>query len=183
MRVAIELDPLSAPVYCFLARTYLWARRYQDALAHLQKTVVRFPNFTLGHERLAHLYTYLDRFDDAINEETKARVLIGEDSRDALGQEDALRVALAARGPRGYWTELLNVSQATARVPEAYTTNYGVAVIYARLGEKDKALEALERAYAERQIAMTEIAVEPALDPLRSDERFRSLLQRLGLAQ
>jgi len=183
MRVALELDPLSASVDSFLGRTYLWARRYPDALAQLQKSVRQFPNFAVGHERLAHLYTYIGRFDDAISEETKARVLVGEDSRDALKQEDALRAALAAHGPRGYWAELLTVPQINAKAPEAYSSSYGFALLYARLGEKDKALELLERAYAERQIAMTEIAVEPAFDPLRSDQHFRSLLRRVGLAQ
>jgi adenylate cyclase len=183
MRVALELDPLSASVDSFLGRTYLWARRYPDALSQLQKSVQQFPNFAVGHERLAHLYTYIGKYDEAINEETKARVLIGEDPRDTLKQEDALRAALSARGPRGYWAELLTVPQINDKVPEGYYSSYGIALLYARLGEKDKALESLEHAYAERQIAMTEIAVEPAFDPLRSDDRFRSLLHRVGLAQ
>ena len=183
MRVALELDPLSASVDSFLGRTYLWARRYPDALSQLQKSVQQFPNFAVGHERLAHLYTYIGKFDEAIKEETKARVLIGEDPRDTLNQEDALRAALSARGPRGYWAELLTVPQINDKVPEGYYSSYGIALLYARLGEKDKALESLEHAYAERQIAMTEIAVETAFDPLRSDDRFRNLLHRVGLAQ
>jgi TolB-like protein/Tfp pilus assembly protein PilF len=183
MRVALELDPLSASVDSFLGRTYLWARRYPDALSQLQKSTQRFPNFALGHERLAHVYTYLGRFDEAINEETKARLLTGEDPRDALRQEDALRAALAARGPHGYWEELLKAPQINTKVPEAYFTSYGIAVLYARLGEKDKALDSLERAYAERQLQLTELPNEPAFDLLRSDERFRSLLKRVGLTQ
>jgi hypothetical protein len=112
------------------------------------------------------------------------RLLTGEDPSEALRREDALRAALAARGPSGYWAELLTTAQIDNKVPEAYSsTSYGIAVIYARLGEKDKALESLERAYAERQIAMTELSNEPAFDPLRSDERFRNLLHRIGLAQ
>lgn len=67
--------------------------------------------------------------------------------------------------------------------PEGYGTSYGMAILYARLGENDKALESLERAYTERQLPMTEIGVEPALDRLRTDVRFRSLLQRVGLTQ
>ena len=182
MKTAIELDPLSAPVDSFLARTYLWARRYQDALAHLQKSVQRFPNFALDHERLAHLYTYIGNFDDAITEETKARLLSGDDPREALRQEDALRKALAARGPRGYWERVLDASRTSANVPEAYATSYGVAVLYARLGENNKALGSLERAYAERQLAMTEIAVEPAFDTLRSEARFQRLMHLVGVA-
>lgn len=183
MKIAIRLDPLSAPVDSFLGRTYLWARRYDDALAHLEKSVQRFPNFALAHVRLAHLYTYIDRFDDAIAEETKARLLSGQDARDAIKQEDALRSALAARGQRGYWEKVLEFSQSGANAPEAYTSSYGIAILYARLGDNDKALESLEHAYAEHQLAMTEIGIEPALDPLRADIRFHGLLSRVGLTQ
>jgi TolB-like protein/DNA-binding winged helix-turn-helix (wHTH) protein len=181
MKIAIRLDPLSAPVDSFLGRTYLWARRYNDALAHLQNSVQRFPNFALGHVRLSHLYTYIDRFDDAIAEETKARLLSGQDAHDAIKLEDGLRSALASRGKRGYWEKVLEFSQMGGNAPEAYNTSYGMAILYARLGENDKALESLERAYTEHQVAMSEIAIEPAFDPLRSDDRFRGLLSRVGL--
>jgi tetratricopeptide (TPR) repeat protein len=136
--------------------------------------------------RLAHLYTYMGRFDEAIAEGTKARILSGQDARAALTQEDALRAALAARGPRGYWEKTLefsqaNVSQTAALAPEGYNSSYGIAILYAQIGEADKALESLEQAYRERQLPMTEIGVEPALDPLRTDVRFQALLRRVGL--
>jgi TolB-like protein/DNA-binding winged helix-turn-helix (wHTH) protein len=183
MKIAIRLDPLSAPVDSFLGRTYLWARRYNDALAHLQKSVQRFPNFALAHMRLAHLYTYIDRFNDAIAEDTKARLLSGQDARDAIKQEDALRSTLAARGQRGYWEKVLEFSQSGGNTLEAYTSSYGIAILYTRLGDNDKALESLEQAYTERYPAMAEIGIEPALDPLRADIRFHGLLSRVGLTQ
>jgi TolB-like protein/DNA-binding winged helix-turn-helix (wHTH) protein/Tfp pilus assembly protein PilF len=186
MKNAIRLDPLSPPIDSFLGRTYLWARRYEDALAQWQKCIQRFPNFPINHVRLAHLYTYIGRFEDAIAEETKARILSGQDARAALNQEDALRAALAAGGQRGYWEKTLefsqaSVNQASAPSPEGYNTSYGMAILYARLGQRDKALESLEQAYRERQLPMTEIGVEPALDSLRTDVRFQSLLRRVGL--
>ena len=53
-------------------------------------------------------------------------------------------------------------------------------MLYARLGEKEKALDALERAYAERSRALAYIAVEPQLDPLRSDPRFQAMAARIA---
>jgi TolB-like protein/DNA-binding winged helix-turn-helix (wHTH) protein/Tfp pilus assembly protein PilF len=187
MNTAVRLDPLSAPVDSFVGRTYLWARRYDEALARMQEAARRYPNFPLNHVRLAHLYPYLRRFDEAIAEETKARLLSGQDPREALHVEDALRTAFAARGPRGYWEKILELSEPGANrpgvtAPEAYSTTYGMAMLYARLGDTDKSIESLERAYIERQLAMTEIGVEPALDSLRSDGRFTNLLRRVGLS-
>ena len=183
MKAAVELDPLSLPTQSFLGRTYLWARRYDEALAQFQTVNRLDPNFAINHERLAHLYTYTGKFGDAIDEETKARMLAGEDPKAALAKADALRAALAARGPRGYWEKILQLSGMKDNPAEAYVTSYGLAIVYSRLGEKDKALDCLEQAYAERQLAMTEIGVEPAFDPLRAEPRFAALLRRVGLSR
>jgi TolB-like protein/DNA-binding winged helix-turn-helix (wHTH) protein/Tfp pilus assembly protein PilF len=187
INIAARLDPLSAPVDSFAGRTYLWARRYDDALARMQQAARRHPNFPLNHVRLAHLYPYLGRFDDAIAEETKARLLSGQNARDAVQAEDALRAALAARGPRGYWEKILELAQAGfnqtgVTAPEGYSTSYGIAMLYARLGDTDQSIESLELAYNERQLALTEIGIEPALDSLRSNGRFKGLLRRVNLS-
>jgi TolB-like protein/DNA-binding winged helix-turn-helix (wHTH) protein/Tfp pilus assembly protein PilF len=183
MKIAIRLDPLSAPVDSFLGRTYLWARRYSDALTQLQNSVQRFPRFALNHVRLAHLYTYMNQFDDAIAEEMRAWLLSGVDASDALNRSDTLRLALASNGPHGYWEKVLEFARTNVDAPEAYSNSYGTAILYVRLGETDRAIESLELAFTQRQLAMTEIAVEPAFDSLRSDARFVSLMRRVGVAK
>ncbi|WP_425387789.1 hypothetical protein [Edaphobacter aggregans] len=42
-------------------------------------------------------------------------------------------------------------------------------------------METLEKAYKERQLHMTEIAIEPTFDTLRSEPRFQTLLHQVGL--
>jgi TolB-like protein/DNA-binding winged helix-turn-helix (wHTH) protein/cytochrome c-type biogenesis protein CcmH/NrfG len=181
MKTAAELDPYSPPIQSFLGRTYVWARRYDKALAQYQKANVLDPSFAVGHERLAHLYTYVGRFNDAIAEESTARTLSGEDPEVVRSREDALRKAFAADGAPGYWRTLLATAATGPNPPEAYDDSYGFAIIYARLGEKEKAIASLESAHSERKIAMSEIGVEPAFDALRSDPRFRLLLHQVGL--
>jgi tetratricopeptide (TPR) repeat protein len=183
MKIAIRLDPLSAPVDSFMGRTYLWARRYSDALAHLQQSVKRFPNFALNHVRLAHLYTYINQFDDAIAEETKAWLLSGLNAREALNRADELRSALASKGQHGYWEKVLEFSQAEMNAPEAYNNSYGTAILYTRLGKNDRAIELLELALTQRPLSMTEIAIEPAFDPLKSNARFLSVLRQVGVTE
>jgi tetratricopeptide (TPR) repeat protein len=102
MKNAIALDPFSPRIQSFLGRTYIWARRYDDALAQFQKTTEMFPSFAIDHQRLAHLYTYRGEFDEAIAEETRARILAGQDPRSVLKLEDSLRKAFKSHGPRGY---------------------------------------------------------------------------------
>jgi len=183
MKTAVAMDPLSLPTQSFLGRTYQWARRYDEALAQFQKTNRLDANFAINHERLAHLFTYTGKFGDAIDAETKARMLAGEDPKSALAKAEELRAALVARGPRGYWETVLELSSAKENPPEAYVGSYGLAIVYTRLGEKEKALDCLEQAYAERQLAMTEIGMESAFDTLRSEPRFAALLRRVGLSR
>jgi len=181
MKQAIALDPFSPRIQSFLARTYIWARRYDDALSQLQKTTAMFPSFAIEHERLAHLYTYRGEYAKAITEETRTRVLAGEDPHKVLELEASMRNALAAKGPQGYWEKLLELSSRPDNPPEAYTTTSGLAIIYVRLGDKERALQALEQGYKERQLHMTEVGIEPAFDPLRSESRFQNLLHQIGL--
>jgi hypothetical protein len=51
-------------------------------------------------------------------------------------------------------------------------------VIYAGLGEKDKAFEWLEKGFEDRTLRA--IKVEPTFDPLRSDPRFADMLRRMN---
>jgi TolB-like protein/DNA-binding winged helix-turn-helix (wHTH) protein len=183
MNKASAIDPFSGPVQSFFGRTYLWAGRYDEALKQFNKCSQVFPGMAINHERLAHLYTYAGKFDEAIEEETKARLLSGEDSKSALKKEEELRKALKEGGPQGYWEKVLELSRTEGNPPEAYEGPYGEAIIYARMGEKRNALDALEKALSEHVLAMTEIGVESALDPLRGEARFQNLLRRVGLAK
>jgi len=56
-----------------------------------------------------------------------------------------------------------------------------VAHVFVALGDHERALTWLERAVEERAPHVVEMAVEPPLDPLRSDPRFVRLLGRVGL--
>jgi TolB-like protein/DNA-binding winged helix-turn-helix (wHTH) protein/Tfp pilus assembly protein PilF len=181
MQKAAAIDPFSAPVQSFLGRTYIWARQYDKAQAQFRKCAEMFPGFAIDHERLAQLLAFLGKFEDAIDEDTKARLLAGEEEHSALQKEAALRHALAAGGSQGYWKQLLEFTQLPVNPPETYNSPFGTAILSAQLGEKSKALDALEKAYGQRSLAMTELAIEPAFDSLRPDPRFQSLLHRTGL--
>ena len=181
MRKAVAIDPFSAPVQAFLGRTYIWARQYDQALEQFQKVAEMFPGFAIDHERLAQLHAFMGRFDQAIAEDTKARLLSGENEKSALAKEAKLRRAWTTQGAPGYWKALVDLSQTAENPPEAYNSPFGTAILYAQLGDKARALNALEQAYEQRSLAMTEINIEPAFDPIRGEPRFKALLQRVRL--
>ena len=55
-------------------------------------------------------------------------------------------------------------------------------MIYAGLGEKDPVFEWLEKGYEERDVRMAFLKIKPRWDTYRTDLRFASLLNRVGLA-
>jgi hypothetical protein len=57
---------------------------------------------------------------------------------------------------------------------------YEVALVYAGLGEKDRAFEWLEKAYRVHDKGMVYLRVDPTLDPLRSAPRYKDLLRRMN---
>jgi TolB-like protein/DNA-binding winged helix-turn-helix (wHTH) protein/Tfp pilus assembly protein PilF len=183
MQKAVAIDPFSAPVQSFLGRTYIWARQYDKAQAQFRKCAEMFPGFAIDHERLAQLLAFLGKFEDAIAEDTRARLLSGEEEHSVLQKEAALRHAWTSGGSRGYWEQLLEFTQLPVNPPETYNSPFGTAILYAQLGEKSKALDSLERAFDQRSLSMTELAIEPSFDPLRPDPRFQALLHRLTLPQ
>ncbi len=61
-----------------------------------------------------------------------------------------------------------------------YVSPYDIAMVYAGLGEKNEALEWLRKICGARSPWALNLTVDPRLDCLRGDERFRELARRLG---
>ena len=87
----------------------------------------------------------------------------------------ALAHAQARAGHPARARELLGELAAGGR----YVPPYEVALVHAALGERAQALGLLERAYTERTPSIVFIRVDPALDPLRGEARFKALLERM----
>jgi len=60
---------------------------------------------------------------------------------------------------------------------------YGIALVYAGLGEKDQAFQWLEKSYQDHEPRITRLKVDPLMDSLRADPRFADLVKRIGLPQ
>jgi hypothetical protein len=67
------------------------------------------------------------------------------------------------------------------RSKTAYVSPYGIASAFAVAGESAKALDWLERAYAQRDGTLVVIKVHPRMDGLRTEPRFRELLAKMKL--
>jgi hypothetical protein len=90
-----------------------------------------------------------------------------------------LAVALAATGRGSEALRIANELQMTSG--KRYVSPYGLAQIYASLGRKDDAFKCLQAAYDDHAVWMGYLAMDPAFDRYRSDQRFQELLRRIGL--
>jgi TolB-like protein/tetratricopeptide (TPR) repeat protein len=170
-----ELDPLSLPLHTAYAAVLIGAGRYDDAIVVCQEALRMNAGFFWAHQHLWRAYAQKGRFEEALAE---ARATFS-----AMG--DAEVVKALERGQRqaayaGAMREAAGVLAARARTQ--YVMAFSVAVLYANAGDKNAAIDWLERAYAQHGAMLPYIRMSPEFEGLRSDPRFQDLLRRLNLA-
>jgi TolB-like protein/DNA-binding winged helix-turn-helix (wHTH) protein len=174
---ARELDPLSLITNALLGMFLFQARQYDSALEQLQKTIRMNPHFWVGHLHLGKVYEQKRMYQEAIAEFGKARDL-SEGNSETIA---SLGHAYALSGNPDAARKLLVELERRSR--ESYVPPYNIAMIYAGLGEKEHALDWLEKGYEARDVHMIFLKVDPKWDGLRADSRFEGLLRQMGLAQ
>jgi TolB-like protein len=174
-RRAVELDPLSAGIHSILGWDLYYARRYEEAAAEFHKTLELDPNYWISYYDMGEVYAQQGRLDDAIAAQRKAAEIFGTTSWPQA--EMARDYALEGKLPEAHQA----LRDLLARAQHFRVSPYGVATVYAALGDKDQAFSQLEQAYAQRTQYMDFLKVDPELDSLRSDPRFQDLLRRMKL--
>jgi len=170
---ALELDPLSLVINADVAWTYFCARRFDDAERQARKTLEIGPQFFRAHYYLGQVLQFTGRLADAIQEFQKAFDLNGDPySLGMLGQ------AYARNGQKGEAQKVL--LRLNEEGKSRYVAPYAITLVYLGLGEKERALDELERAYAGGDTNyLFRIKVDPMLDDLRGQPRFEALVQKV----
>ncbi len=176
---ALELEPLSLIVNFEVGLALYSSRNYDQAIDQFQKTLELDANFPPPHTFLAAAYEQKGMFEEAITAFQRAM---------SVTQSPAKTLAMAGLGHvyavSGRKTEARKILAELQRLSEhSYVQATDVALVYAGLGDKDKAFAWLDKAYEEHSFALSNLKVEPRFDLLRSDPRFTDLLRRIGLTQ
>ena len=172
---ALTLDPLSLVVNAGWGHRLYRARRFDDAATFLNSVALELdPDYPVTHWTLGFVYIQQKKFPAAIAELRRALAL---QSNPLF--EGTLGYAYAQSGDRsGAMNELTRLEN-MART--RYVDPYAFAMIYAGLGDRDRAFERLQNASDDRDGFVTFVNCEPMLDSLRSDPRFGALLAKMGL--
>jgi eukaryotic-like serine/threonine-protein kinase len=176
LKRALNLDPLSIAINADLGNTYIQAHQYDKAIEQLRKTIEMDQSFYFAHALLGMAYEMKDDVQDAIAEYQKAIQLNDDPFMLAL-----LAHVSATSGKRDEALKLLNQLKEISKRRFVYA--YGIALVYAGLGDKDQAFQWLEKSCQDREARITRLKVDPLMDNLRSDPRFESVLRCVGLPQ
>ncbi len=177
MEMACSLDPASPAMRSDLGWTLYCARRYDEAIQYSRKAVEMDPWSFTAHRELAKEYLVKSMYAEAIGECRKTLDLVGGRRSRELAD---LGYAYAVSGNQAEAQAILaELKQGSRNEAPPY---YALAVLQASLGEKDAAFESLENACRQRLSRPIWMKVDPVLDPLRRDSRFRDLLRRNRLA-
>jgi serine/threonine-protein kinase len=176
IRRAEELDPLSPIIATNLGDTLVFARRYDEAIAQYKRTLVNNPNFSYAHRTLGWVYGSKGMYPEAIAE-----------TRTAI----ELRNGSSAKGYLGLWLGRSGQREEAAKVlgelkqeaAQAYVQPYTFALIYIGLGDKEEALNWLEKQMSDRSETANAYGVVPELDGLRSEPRFKEMMKRMNLPE
>jgi eukaryotic-like serine/threonine-protein kinase len=170
----LELDPLNFFNQCFYGWHLLYLRRYDEAITELHKALRTEPNLPAAHLRLWGAY-----YGKGLHEEA---VEAAKTFFEALGDKEVVQALQSGYSAAGYSGAMrVAADTLTERSRSAYVQPTQIARLYAHAGDKDHALDWLEKAYEERLIAMVHLGVDLDWSSLRGEPRFQDLMRRVNL--
>jgi TolB-like protein/Tfp pilus assembly protein PilF len=170
---SIELDPLSMINNADFGNDYYFARRFDEAIAQLRRTIEMEPRSYLAHYYLGEALQLKGQMLDAIAEYRKAVELDDDPFALALLGQSYARV-----GRRDEANKIL--TQLNQEGKARYVDAYGIGLVFLGLGDKNRAMDELERAYRENDGGdIYNIRIDPMLDDLRGNPRFEVLAEKI----
>jgi len=174
IRRAQELDPISVVIARDLALVLYCRREYSQAATQALRTLELDPSFYEAYWILGLISEQQGRFTAACEAFQKG-VSLSRTPRlvGALGH------CYAAMGEQQH--ALLAIRELGAISQRRYVSPFDTAIVYMGLGDKDRAFEWLDKALAQRCYEMVWLKADPRWDVLRSDGRFISIINAIGL--
>jgi len=169
-----ELDPLSVSFNSNLAIYLFFRHDFERSITQARKTLEMEPDFSQARATLGLSYEQKSSNKEAIAELTKAQQASGD-----VAMASWLGHALAQDGQTKEARRILSEIEEYAK--KNYVPPYNLAVLHVGLGERQQAMDLLEKGFADRSLRPVWVKFDPRLDGLRQDGQFLQLIQRMGL--
>lgn len=173
---AVDIDPLFPTTYNELGLSYWNAGKKEEAYEQIRKSLELAPDFHQTHYVLAVYYVSEQKYDEAIREYHKV-------AGDRIEQMTAIQAGDIGwiYGRAGRRAEASRVLENLSRRPETEKVGAGpLALIHLGLGDEDRSLEMLEKAYENHEASLVWLKIGPVFEPLRDHPRFQALLRRMN---
>jgi tetratricopeptide (TPR) repeat protein len=172
---ALELDPLNPLIQALSGIDLLILRQYDDAIARFSEALKAAAGMPLAYRGLQYAFHQKKMHEDAL---AATRSLLRAQGFDEV--EAALGLGYTEGG---YSMAIRRAADAfAAQVRAQNVASFDLVSLYVFLGDTDRALEWLERAYELREPNMPYIGVLPQFDEMRGDPRFQDLMRRMNLS-
>jgi serine/threonine protein kinase/tetratricopeptide (TPR) repeat protein len=172
---SVTLDPLSSVIRVDKAGVLIRGRRYDEAIAELRATLDMDPSFVPAHNYLGWAYLAKGMLAEAVAQQDTTVRMTGRTF--GMGR---LACAYALSGQRDSALRVLR--ELTDRSQREYVASFQFALAYLGLGDRDQALDWLEKSAELHEPSLFfSIRTDPLFDSLRADPRFQRLLVRMGL--
>jgi TolB-like protein/class 3 adenylate cyclase/Tfp pilus assembly protein PilF len=169
---ALELDPLNPLLNTDFGFFYNWARRYDEGIVQLRRTLELDANNPLARQTLGWCLHWKGKTVDALAEFQKAATL-----DDLPWYVGSLGYACAVSGDRAKAEHILRELEDLSK--HRYVSPANRASVYLGLGENEKALDWLEKAYEDRDPIFWWINGDQLYDSVRHAPRFEALVQKV----
>ena len=177
MKKALELDPVSVMINTDYGQILYWRREPDQAIDQYLNAIKLDDTFWGSHLYLGIAYDQKHDYAKAEGELKKAY----DNSGGIAVTVAAFGRLYAEQGKKAEAEKVLR--QLEDMKKKSYVSSFYIAIIYAGLGEKDQAINWLNRAYDEKSDYLVYLNVMPLLDDLREEPGFKQLLRRVGLSQ
>jgi TolB-like protein/DNA-binding winged helix-turn-helix (wHTH) protein len=178
-KTATEIDPFSRPRA--MALLYVWARQYDAAITDIQQRLQTRPD-DVGLLYTLHVaYRCKGMKKEAVRTLERYLNVSGGNSAWYAWKNSSEDVRRAwERG--GYNAVLqMQITSLEGMAPKQYVSPVDLALLYAQLGKRKETLALLEAGLRERNPGLLWIQCDPAYDFLHNDERYRTLIKKIGL--
>jgi TolB-like protein len=162
-------DPLNPLHSAWLGQLYIRAGRYEDAMAEARRAIALDPRHPVAHWVLAQVYVAQGRNDAAMAEARRA----------AEADSAWVHVVGVIAARTGRVAEARRIAAALERQPVSPWNAYRLVVLYATLGDNDRAFRWLN--YEHPHAWVPWVRVSPWNTTLRDDPRFPALLRKMNL--
>ena len=176
-RTAVRLDPLSLPHHDALGQAMLHSGLYEEAEQQLLATIEMDPNFRAAIETLGWVYLESGDLQRAITTLQRLPEMAGHKYAAA----GVLGYAYAKAGQIEEARRMLALLEERVEAQPDIVVDTDFTLLHLGLGDRDLALDYLERALEKRMGTMIFIATFPPWRELHSDPRFIALLERIGV--